>query len=801
MRKRVPLFLLFLLLTLLWAEENTFVKVNVNRANIRSAPSVKSKVLGTAKAGETFKFLNSTGKWYKIIFKGEKAFIHSSVAKKIVVKTKAQETPTQVIQKREKPKTQSVSKTPTTVSEKDLKMLKKIAVSMRKNSLAFLQIIKEMNIVKEKPTIMTVEKVKILNDGCNVYETKDERSRVIFNPRYNDEYEIVERYENLYKIKLKDGREGWINEKDVQIITEQIKTASYRAKGLTQSEINEYISVAEDIYSQIVQQKAIADKIFEKYKRYDLNTSQNGKELLNVYQRIEKYFNYADNFFKMYIESGKIAGKMTGEILKRISAWGELLLGPSNYSTEYHDEYLSTENKGIVSNLNLSANTIINKNSKAELNFSKLNDIIQTPYSTTDLSFRYSYDNKKNLGIGAALQLNTYTDKSDESTGLNDYTRTGFLLNSKYLLNKDTRFLVNFSHTTNSYKNNEDNNFSTNKINAKAEHYFSNFSRVYANFMGLSGSSDSAFHDYGNMQTEIGYATGKINSTMKLSFSYETLNYSKMETSNYNIFKVGIYKNSRNSLKYSYYYLDYISKTFSNNNAESYNQIKGAYSYSKYGKHSKNFLFSFFTNLYKEQPDFNFTEARFEIGSISSALFLNFSGFLKFWHSPESENSTVVKPHVVDFYGKTGINTGIFRIGPTVGVHFLISSEEGESLIKRDGNLFRFGGMIEGNINFGTKSFLNFRGAYEYGFVYNNELTVNPYTGEITRGELLQRHPTSLQLSFIFSTPLPFYNGMNFIVKGNYYKIATDMNREISINPILENKMLKIIAGISFRYN
>ncbi len=487
--------------------------------------------------------------------------------------------------------------------------------------------------------------------------------------------------------------------------------------------------------------------------------------------------------------------------MKKISAWGEILIGPSTYSTEYHDTYLNTENKGLVSSINLSANTSLNKNSKVDLNFTKLNDIIQTPYSSTNIALKYSYDNKKTLGIGTSLILNSYTDKNEESLGLNDYTRSGFIINSFYNLSNDTSFSLNYSHLNNSYKNNSDNNFSTNKFNGRVKHSFSAFSGVYANFIGLFGSSDSAFHDYSNTQTEIGYKTGKLNSMTKINLLYENLSYSEMETSNYNIIKIGLYKNKRKSAHYSYYYLDYISKSFPNNTVESYNQIKGAFSTSKYGKHSKTFLLSFFTNIYKEQTDFNFTEARVDFGTISSSIFFNLSGFFKLWHSPQSENSTIVKPHVVDLYGKMGINTGVFRIGPTVGVHLLMSSEEGVSLIKRDGNLFRFGGIVEGNINFGTGSFLNLRGAYEYGFVYNNELSINPYTGTIKRGDLIQRHPTTIQLSFLFSTPLPISNNLKFLVKGNYYKIDTAMDEKISINPILSNKIFKIIAGISFRYN
>jgi uncharacterized protein YgiM (DUF1202 family) len=803
--KRIILIVLPLfLLALLFAESNIFVRVIVNRANIRLKASVHSKIIGTGKKGENYRVINSKGKWYLILFKGKQGYIHKSTVKEIPVKEKTEKPQTkrkvEKKVKREIKKEASVKKK-MEVDGQDIEKLKKTAVIMRKDSIAFLQLIKEMRIEKEKPKVTSIGKVKIVKDGCNIYETKDVKSRVIYNPRYNDEFEIMERYENLYKIRLQDKREGWISEKDIQLITVQKKENLYKATGVTKAQLRQFIMVAKDIYSRIVQGKTIADKVFRKYDNIDINSSAKAKKIYDIYKRIEKYYTYANGFFMRYIEKGQILGSMKGEVLKRISAWGEILLGPSNYSTEYHDSYLNIENKGIVSDFSFGAQAIINAKSNVGLNFSMLNDVIQTPYSTSDISVKYSYDNNDNLGVNLGVSMNSYKDKSDESLGVNDYSKMGFNLDSRYFLNTDTRILFNYNFMNYSYKNNKDNSFSVNNINTKVEYFLSPKAQLYLNLRGGFGSSESAFHDYSNIKTKMGYISGNINSKMDLTFSYEMLNYKELEISDYRILQLGIYKNKRKSGKNSYYYLDLVSKSFPNNTIENYNQIKGKYSISKYGKNSKNFSLSFYTNLYGEVSDHNFTELRFDIGSVSSGTFFDLSSFIKLWHKSTSENGEVVRPHVVDLYGKFGINTGFFRVGPTIGVHFLLSSEEGVSLIKRDGNLFRVGGFAEGNINFGKGSFFNLRAAYEYGFVYNQELSVNPWTGIITKGDILQRHPTTLQLSFLLGLPIPVYENLQFTVKGSYYKIATDMDKQLSINPLLRNKIFKLIAGIKFRYN
>jgi hypothetical protein len=171
------------------------------------------------------------------------------------------------------------------------------------------------------------------------------------------------------------------------------------------------------------------------------------------------------------------------------------------------------------------------------------------------------------------------------------------------------------------------------------------------------------------------------------------------------------------------------------------------------------------------------------------------------WHSPGQPvagKTGIVKPGVVDVMGKLGIVIKGFRIGPTFGLHALFSAED-EQFFKRDGNLFRFGASAEGMIALPLNGTLSLNGSYEYGFVYNNEVSINPSTGDVTEGDILTRHPTTLQANAALS--LPVLRIMDIIGRADFYIISTDMTSKLSINPIVRNDRFTFLVGVRFRYN
>ncbi|MFC1528058.1 hypothetical protein ACFL5D_04890, partial [Candidatus Neomarinimicrobiota bacterium] len=231
-----------------------------------------------------------------------------------------------------------------------------------------------------------------------------------------------------------------------------------------------------------------------------------------------------------------------------------------------------------------------------------------------------------------------------------------------------------------------------------------------------------------------------------------------------------------------------------------YYQIKGRFSSSIIGKKNKRKSLSLNTNIYPNATDNSFTDFRYDY-NVTSLVFFNLSAYYRLWHDTfanDSDSSASVKPSILDLSGKFGFKVGPIRVGPTIGLHAILDFDEDE-IFKRDGNLFRLGGAAEGTILLPKMINISLMVAYDYGSVYNEEFTIDLLTGEIKIGELQERHPTTLQFTSTISAPL--VHNLELVGRINYYKINTDMDETLSINPIEFTKQMSFQLGIRYRYN
>ncbi len=107
--------------------------------------------------------------------------------------------------------------------------------------------------------------------------------------------------------------------------------------------------------------------------------------------------------------------------------------------------------------------------------------------------------------------------------------------------------------------------------------------------------------------------------------------------------------------------------------------------------------------------------------------------------------------------------------------------------------------MFEAEIPLPHQIHLSASGGYEYGFVYSDELAVDVNTGLLTIGDLVQRHPTTFQINSLISVPV--LANLELIGRLNMYKIKTDMDQKLSINPIGQSNRFVVLFGVRYRYN
>jgi hypothetical protein len=763
------------------------LKVRVDLATVRDKPDVQGQILGYLKAGTFLDATQKAGEWYSFNFLAQDG--------RTTLTGYVQEGAVELVSGGEPPPpaagpSPARRPSPAATGDKSLLELQRLEENMRQESVALLSLIKKMQPEESSQTrTRTVAMVRVNADGCSAYDRMDVQSNVIYRPRLNDEYELVEKNDGFYKVALADGRQAWLPESCVQPFSASKTEAKIKYAGVESTEVKQFLDSASDLYSQISKEKIEADLILKGYR--------GGKpELDESAGRIQKYYDYASRFYRQYIENKAADTGTAAAFLAQISAWAELLFGSSSFGTDYLDKTVEKYSGG-VRDLSLGGNMTIDESSRVDVRFANKRDILQTPFSTTDVDAAYSYKNQGGLAVRAGVVLNSY---KDEKSALNDYSRT--TLKAGVDVPLGAAFLnAEYSFLQNSFGSAKDNNYgnhllmATAKLKPKAglEYAFQLRSSLE------SGKSD--FYNFTNLEPSLSVTTSGLNSRLTFRALYESFNYPKLDLRSYGraaFSLAGTAKKEKGTLGYN---LEVTSKTFTGNALQNYVQVRGQLQTQKTGNVTSSWTPSFFTNLYTKDSTNSFTEFRLDWNNSAASFFGDVSTYVRVWHSPGTpvkDKKGVVKPYVLDVTGKAGIVIKNFRIGPSFGVHALFSAED-ETFFQRDGNLFRFGGVAEGTIALPKGGTLNVSASYEYGFVYNNEVSINMDTGDVVEGDLLQRHPTTFQVNSSVSYPiLPV---LEVIGRLNYYVIKTDMTSKLSINPTIQNNRFTFVVGVRFHYN
>lgn len=770
------------------AAQQLKLRVKAESANIRLKADIKSQVLIIASKGAVFDVLEQTGQWYLVKYTPENSryeiagYLHMSEVEVLTQEPHA-------LQRQPAP-----PPTPSSRLPQDLEQMQRIEKSLRRLSLALLSLIKKMDPQETSGyQDQSTDMVRVVIDGCQVYETADPRSQVIYTPRINDEFEVLDRNDGLYQIRLQDGREGWISEKCIQPFSLQTQRVVIHFRGVSSNEIKNYLDAATDIFASITQQKQTADQIYKKNQSKQLGQDPAFRA---AYLKIQKYYSYAREFHGRFVEN-KLFETKGATLLSRLSAWTELFLGRNAYRTEYLKED-PVDQSGFVHDISVGGDLTLNSKSRVSVKVNKKSDIIQTPFNTLTMDAGYTYRDSQKLTFRIGANLNTYNDQLSD---FSDYKRITLRSDVDYQLSPQARVLVNYAFLKNDFSLNSDNSYNNHRILAASKWKSGSRSEITLQMRSSLQSSQSDLYNFTNLEPSLSFDHYGTNSRLTVRAFYNMFSYSDLKLRSYNRAVLQFQNQARSRNTSSRWDLAVMSKAYPNNKSASYLQLRGGFVRTRSGRLGLRFAPSFTTNLYTENSESNFTDLRLDFSTTTSAFFASLSSFFRFWHSPgdpDAENA-VVKPYVLDVYQRLGLNLKYIKIGPTFGLHAQFSSERGVEFFRRDGNLIRIGGIVEGNIPFPLGIYLTLRGTYQYGFVYNNEIDIDVNTGDITTGDLLMRHPTTFQIHSNLRVPL--YQNLVLLGRVNYYKIASDMDEKLSIRPIAHNTRFTAMVGISYRFN
>lgn len=648
---------------------------------------------------------------------------------------------------------------------------------IQKSTTSFLLIAKQIG--QDQP-LQTEQFVRVTGSGVSVYESDLETAPLLINAIEGDEFLLIERRNDWLKIELGDSREGWILRNSVQIIDREFTSSSLITVDL------QVMQITEQLYHDILNQYEQAEQLFEEFEEVYDNLSSTDKTedspiysaYLNEREKIQIYKAYADHFYKKFrpIRSAPTIRSTQNEIGYEGTA--SLRLGTASYKS-------MTEQSTTSRNVNLNGAIIFSPQSRLRVKVDHNNDVVQTPYTSNNVNLIYQHRTAGGTNLNGSVLYNSYTD---EAADRNNFNNLGIGANIDHPLNTNTRIFGDIHANSKSFDVEGGNEFDAAHFNSGLN-YNSDKTQASLGVRGRLQRSDVSFLDYFRVipNANIRWLTNNGKS-FGIRVEAEQLAYStEAEGNNFNRGRVDLqWTGSAKSTS-----LTLIAKQFPNNEAFDNYRFRLRNEWRKTsGFSSKRTAFSV---QYVYHPDeatqlTDYIDLRLDKNNNGEKAYFDLNVFGRYWNETERD-------HRVDIFSRFGFKFSRFQVGPAVGAQLLLNQDDLQ--IERNGNSFRLG--LDARVNAAIQKAIiygNFR--YQKSLVYSSEITINTSTGLVTEGDLQSRIPTTIQFSAGIQVPL--IDALDFKIDASYYNVDLDISDEISINPVQSRTGLRVLGGISYRF-
>lgn len=788
-----------LLGTALHGERELF-RVREKAINFRSGPGITHKALGTLKQGETLELLERSGDWLKVAclsgkMKGTEGWVHKSV---VEPSGEAAAKPAPEAAKRSPAKAgkiapavpQAAAPLRTAVAAADEKQMDEIRKKMLADSMLFLGLLKQMEpkLVEEKKAGERIPKVKAIRANTPVLDSPLSGAKVIHYPYLNETFAVLEEGDDHYRIALPGKRQGWVLKSAVQFFREVSTRPVVKFAGVDKHEAKRFLKQLADLFNQIAAGKNVADRIVAGYDP----AAVRGTPLMESYGKVNKYYRIAGQFHEKYRidESLTFAGTKAG-FLARLKLWGELLVGVEKTGTQYAGESARESVGGGKHAVSLGASYQASDDLEVSLDFGTQKDVMLETFTQTQLGggVRFTGVDKMSLSLNAGISSYGSPDNPQaDFSGFNLGTDLAYQLSAKADL------ALRYGLQSYKYANDAPNDYLSHRVFAGLNAALSAAWGMHCDLLFEAQSGDLANRKFTRFHPILTLATRRSPGFFKTRLLLDTYSFSEM--SEYNYMKLGADLNwgsNRSDLLLGGYL-----KSHAENEAADYSRLVLRYA-SNSRDFKKRFAVSVHSNLFANEKARSYSDLNLELSSLGGFLTQSFNLLFKFWHNPgDADLGETVSPHVVDLYWKLGFNLKYLAFGPLVGVHGnLVLSGDGE-LLKRDGNLLRFGGFADLDLPLSDRLRITGQGTFELGNVYTSDYTgFNDLTGEILIDGVYLRHPTTLHVNG--SAQYQVNSSISAFARGGFYLVKTGFDPIPGMYPVDSNSRFYLFGGVNFR--
>ena len=693
-----------------------------------------------------------------------------------------------------------------------LPALKQLSTEMNQNVLAMLTLIREL----EKYGLASQKNARVISPDAKVRETDNVNSTVISEIRMNEEPDIIEERDDWIRIRMSDGRVGWMLKEDVQVLVRQIPDAAKLINPKDQDVAILLKGIAR-CYRKYEEQSASASEIFTKIEsNYKGLPADKKKEYESDYQsfsaysgKIAKYAGYVDKFANPYksiildVDLSKPSATAPGT---RFTGTVAADAGWSTYSN-------MNTSSAVTRRLVFTGAYQIDKNTEARLAVNHQKEQIQNVFTNTAFDAGIVRRFSEKMTLGANINYALYRDKATEN---NAFSMLSGGFNSAYNPSDKVNVYANVTFQSKNFKT-PDNNDYQGLIYMTGVNLSPNAKNLIGfRIQGITQSGEMDYLTFNQLNPQFLYTRRPDNERLfSIGIDYDLLRFTATNNgSDYQKFKADLrWKSVRRKGGLSTRNLNLVYKQFPNNSRQDYYRMgytienrKGSLKDNQSSVSSFGYVINVLANR-EEDGVKDYLDMRWDRSRIRPGMYSNINLLTRLWNNIDvtGADTTVGPDHFVDFYFEVGpsfrsksggrVRLEVLRVGLLAGGHIFYNFDA--DLFRRNGNSLRGGICANSSIRI-FRSSLMLGGSYERSLVMTSKNTFDPITGTIVYGDIVYRKPSSLQFNIDYRQPVLENWDVHFNL-GNY-DIRTDATAETSINPVARKSSLRITGGLMYRF-
>ena len=684
------------------------------------------------------------------------------------------------------------------VLSRSVAALRRLDGEMRDRTLPMLVLLKRIEASEMQP-----DRVRVLRDQVPVRAANDPKARSVALVRRDQVLVELERRERWIKVRLDDGREGWISDAAVQKAARAATTRGQVA--WSPSEQHEVLAIAAGMLREVNARYDTATAVAASGREALVRLEAEGSRAPDTLRRalettaahVETMHTYANHFFEVYTaKAGPIAAEHGS---RAIDGEVSIATGRTSYSSDFDRSQMAHD-------LDFSGGMILSERSRLTAKLSHHNELLQTPYGTTDLRIGHHTASASGSRLDSYVAFSTYDDRAVDPINRNlrvgrrnSFGRYGAGLDHERAWGPAGTLSVRLDVDGKNYREDNDNAYQNAHLDLGLLKRRGGGREMELGLDGILQSSDASFLDFKRLQPEMVLRRTTGAGTFALRSELEWIGFS--EDANGNDFtreQVEMLWNGAASDRT----LSLSAKQFPNSSTQTYLKLAAQTGWrstaaAKSARTSLSLISAYFPSGGDAQSAY--ADLRADRSTTNGPRTLDASVFARVWADADPD---LQRDHTLDLDSRYTWAFSNLRLGPVAGAHLALAP--GMKAVKRDGNSWRVGFDFGGNYTIKNTP-VQFGLRYERGVNYvkrilldpNGNPVVDPVTGEVTFGGLASIQPSSNQLTG--GAVVPLRDALQLKIDLSRYSVDLDRDATNSTNPA-DSKRSQLSLNVELGY-